>query len=96
MKSISKRQQGRSKSSSYFVTLEKLEDADNLSFLDKVTAQGTRVAHQKATETFDEIVYVIDGEVIRETKGEKREVIQVLKPRKVTRGATLTISRKAT
>lgn len=94
MKNGLKRQQMRGQHCFRAVTLEAIEDSENLNFLAKVAARGTLIAHRQAAKTLNEIVYVSDGKVVREIKGKELEVIQDLSPRKVIKGTTLTMRRQ--
>ncbi|NCT17582.1 MAG: hypothetical protein COZ75_00830 [Flavobacteriaceae bacterium CG_4_8_14_3_um_filter_34_10] len=71
--------------------LAELEDSNNLNTISRLAASGTSYAYRRAWEISNEIILVVDGKVIRQVKGKKPEVIEDLNPRKVTKGATLSL-----
>ncbi|MGB0981564.1 MAG: hypothetical protein ACPGUH_05635 [Winogradskyella sp.] len=75
------------------VSLAKLEDSKNLNVLGQIAAVGTSFAHKKALEISDEVIYADEGQIIRQVKGRKPQIIEHISPRKVTKGEVLIINR---
>jgi len=75
------------------LSLSRLEDSRNLSDLEEIAAIGTSFAHKKALEISDEIIYANEGKIIRLVKGKKPEIIEMITPRKATKGEVLIIDR---
>ncbi len=72
------------------VYLTRLEDSENLSHLQKIIAKGTFSAYEKALKS-SEVIYVSEGKIVKEIKGESIEVIGDVSQRKVVKGQVLTI-----
>ncbi len=73
--------------------LEELEDKKNPTQLVKILARATREARRRSREISDEIIEVRNGQLIREIKGKKCEVLRDLKTREVEVGKVWVIER---
>ena len=75
------------------ISLARLEDSENLNVLGRIAAVGTSFAHKRALKISDEVIYADEGQIIRQVKGRKPQIIEHISPRKVTKGEVLFINR---
>lgn len=75
------------------ISLARLEDSRNLNVIGRIAAVGTSFAHKRALEISDEVIYADEGQIIRQVKGRKPQIIEHISPRKVTKGEVLIINR---